>query len=255
MNTQTSFSLFDRVLMRRHIARARSQFHEHSALFDDTAAQIKERLGDVKRRFPCALDASPFPFLTPENKASFIVSLREIALDEELLPFAAESFDLIASNLGLHWVNDVPGALAQIRTALKPEGLFIASLIGEQSLYELRACLLDAELAVCGGVSPRLSPTIDLQTASTLLHRAGFGIPVADMETVTLIYADMFALMRDLRGMGQTNAHSQRRRSLTPCAVFTEAERLYRERFGNAEGHIPATFDIIYLHGWKELLT
>jgi hypothetical protein len=124
-------------------------------------------------------------------------------------------------------------------------------LIGEESLRELRSCLIDAELAVTGGISPRLSPTIDLLTASQLMQRAGFSLPVADKETVTLVYSDMFALLRELRGMGQTNAHIQRLRRPTRRAVFFEAARLYQERFADDEGNIPATFDIIYLHGWK----
>jgi SAM-dependent methyltransferase len=172
-------------------------------------------------------------------------------MDEEFLPFAPESFDLIVSNLGLHWVNDVPGALTQIRAALKPGGMFIASLVGEQSLHELRGCLVDAELAVMGGISPRLSPTIDLHGASALMQRAGFALPVADKESITLRYMNMFALMRDLRGMGQTNTHAGRVRQATRRGIFFEAARLYQDRFGDMQGHIPATFDIIYLHGWR----
>ena len=244
MTATASPVLFDRALVRQHLARAEKDFAKHSVLFDDSAAQIEERLSEVKREFACALDLSPFPFL---GKA---VLAAQDSLDEEALPFPPESFDLIVSNLGLHWVNDVPGALAQIRAALKPEGLFIASLIGGQSLYELRTCLIEAELSVTGGISPRLSPTIDLQTASQLMQRARFTLPVVDKETVTLLYSDMFALMRDLRGMGQTNAHTQRLRHPTRKAVFFEAARLYQERFGDSKGHIPATFDIIYLHGW-----
>jgi len=247
MNTTSSPIIFDRALVRQHIVRATPNFTKHSALFDDTAVQLQERIADVKRTFDTVCDLSPFPFLSHLKT----VSNASQALDEELLPFAPQSFDLIASNLGLHWVNDVPGALAQIRTSLKPDGMFIAALIGEQSLYELRTCLLDAELTIMGGGSPRLSPTIDLLTASHLMQRAGFTLPVADKESVTLLYRDIFALMHDLRGMGQTNAHIQRLRHPTRRAVFLEAARLYQERFADAQGHILATFDIIYLHGWK----
>ena len=254
--------IFDGALVRQHIARAKKNFAQHSALFDDCAEQIKERLSEVKREFPQTLDLSPFPFLgkpaapsEPSDSLPLEGRVREGGAQHETPsgtspPIPPQSLNLIVSNLVLHWVNDVPGALTQIRTALKPEGLFIASLIGGQSLQELRACLLEAELAITGGVSPRLSPMIDLQTASQLMQRAGFKLPVADKETVTLIYPDMFALMRDLRGMGQTNAHTQRLRHPTRRAVFFEAAKLYYERFGNAHGHIPATFEIIYLHGW-----
>ena len=243
--SESSF-LFDSTVVRQHRARAEKDFAKHRFLFDDCAAQLQERLSEVKRDFLQVLDLSPFSFWG--QRASIA---GDAFLDEKALPFATESFDLVVSNLGLHWVNDVPGALAQIRAVLKSEGLFIGSLIGGQSLCELRACFLDAELAVTGGVSPRTSPMIDLQTASQLMQRAGFKLPVADKETVTLLYSDMFALMRDLRGMGQTNAHSQRLRHPTRRAVFFEAARLYHERFADVDGHIPATFEILYLHGWE----
>lgn len=240
--------VFDRVAVHRHLARAAKGFVAHSALFDDTGAQIEERVGEVKRVFETRLEVSPFPApLRQEGDAAVSVA----SLEAEILPFGERSFDLVTSNLDLHWVNDVPGVLAQIRAILKPEGLFIGALIGEHSLHELRECLLEAEIAVSGGASPRLSPTIDLQMASGLMQRAGFTLPVADKETVTLLYRDMFGLMRELRGMGQANAHSERLRRGTRRAVFFEAARLYRERYGDAEGRIPATFDIIYLHGWR----
>jgi NADH dehydrogenase [ubiquinone] 1 alpha subcomplex assembly factor 5 len=239
--------IFDRSTVRRHWARARKGIAAHDALLRDTGEQLKERLSEVKRDFARSLDLSPFRFLEGPN----VVGICDVAFDEEFLPFASESFDLIASNLALHWVNDVPGALAQIRGALKPGGMFIAALFGEHTLHELRECLFDAELAVSGGISPRLSPTIDLLSASALMQRAGFSLPVADKDSVTLIYSDAFALMRDLRGMGQTNAHQERLRRPTRRLVFMEAARLYQERFADAEGHIAATFDVIHLHGWK----
>ncbi len=234
--------MFDTELVRRHIARATPNFAAHRALFDESGHEIIERIADVKKTFAMRLDLSPFPFLPSSMHAP---------LYDDRLQAEPDSFDLITSNLALHWVNDVPGVLMQIRAALKPDGMFIASLIGDQSLSELRACLTDAEIAVTGGISPRLSPTIDLQTVSALMQRAGFALPVADKETITILYPDMFALMRDLRGMGQTNAHSQRLRHPTKRAVFSEAARLYQTRFGDENGHIPARFDIIYLHGWQ----
>ena len=243
--------VFDRGLVRRHIARAKSLFQKHSALFDDTATQLGERLGEIKHPFRCALDISPFPFLEKRKENDFTVTIPHLAVNEETLPFAPQSFDLIVSNLGLHWANDLPGALLQCRVTLKPGGLFLAAIIGGQSLRELRQCLLDTEISTSNGASPRLSPMIDLQTAANLMLRAEFLLPVADIETITLLYPDMFALMRDLRGMGQTNAHVERLRHLTRRSFFSKAEELYKDRFANAEGLIPATFDIIYLHGWK----
>ncbi len=240
---------FDRPLKRRQYARAAKDIARHDALFEDTAAELIARLNEVKRAFSTVLDLSPFPFFkAPET---WIVSSKEVAFDEERLPFAKESFDLAVSNLGLHWINDLPGTLTQIHAALKSGGLFLASLIGEQSLHELRACLMEAEIDVTGGVSPRLSPMLTLQDAGALLHRAGFRLPVVDVDSVTLIYKDMNALMQGLRRMGQTNAHTQRLRIPTRRSIFERASALYRERFGDEKGHIPATFDRIYLHGWK----
>jgi SAM-dependent methyltransferase len=241
--------VFDRNLVRRHIARAQPHFANTSALFDDTAAQIMERLGEIMHPFFNALDLSPFPFLARCRENDVVVLTPEPRPDEEALDFAPQSFDLIVSNLGLHWVNDLPGVLARCRDILKPEGLFLASLIGGRSLCELRECLAEAEIAVMGKASPRFSPMIDLRTAGGLMHRANFHLPVADIETVTLLYEDMFALMRDLRGMGQTNAHKDRLRRPTRRSVFFKAAELYRKRFCNADGLIPATFEMIYLHG------
>ncbi len=249
MTVSSSFPVFDRAAVLCHFARA--DFGRHCALFDDAAAQLGERIGEIARPFALALDLSPFPFLAKREGNAFDVETPSTTPDEEALPYAPESFDLVVSNLGLHWVNDLPGALAQCRTVLRPEGVFLASMIGGNSLFELRECLMEAELAVMNGASPRLSPTVDLRTAGNLLRRAGFSLPVADIETVTLMYTDLFALMRDLRGMGQTNARSDRLRTPTRRAVFETAADLYKKRFGTPEGSIPATFDIVYLHGWK----
>jgi SAM-dependent methyltransferase len=243
-------SLFDRALVSRHIARAKPRFADHRALFDDIAEQLSDRIKDVRTPFHRALDLSPFPFLADGAERSFSVETLTDPTDDERLPFDKESFDLIVSNLDLHWANDLPGVLMQCRALLQPGGMFLGSLIGGDSLPELRACLMEAELDVMGGASPRFSPTVDIRTAGDLLRRAGFSLPVADTETVTLLYSDIFALMRDLRGMGQTNAHAERLRVPTPRAVFFKADELYRSRYRDAEGYIPATFEIIYLHGW-----
>jgi SAM-dependent methyltransferase len=176
---------------------------------------------------------------------------KKVVADEELLPFVAKSFDLIVSNAVLHWVNDLPGTLMQIRHILKQDGLFLAAMLGGRTLQELRHCLMDAELAVTGGISPRLSPTISLQDASGLLQRAGFQLPVADSETITLTYPDAFALMRDLRDLGEGNAHLQRLRHPTRRAVFQKTAQLYGERYPTKEGGIFATFEVIFLHGWS----
>ncbi len=174
-----------------------------------------------------------------------------VVTDEELLPFQDASFDLVVSNLSLHWVNDLPGCLAQIKRVLKPDGLFLATLLGGETLYELRTCMLEAELLLTNGISPRLSPSIDMQTASALLQRAGFNLPVTDHEIFTFTYSSLASLMRDLRGMGESNAHGERSRTPLRREVFTLTEQLYQERFANADGRLPATFDVIFMHGWN----
>ncbi|MGE3622296.1 MAG: methyltransferase domain-containing protein [Bdellovibrionales bacterium] len=255
--------VFDRSLLRTRRHRAADGFSAHSALFDEIAEQIVERLGDIKQTFHTALDLGAhrgalaaklsergIPFVVAADISEKMLRRKPaVAADEEILPFAPASFDLVVSNLSLHWTNDLPGALLQIRNVLRPGGLFLAALIGGNSLYELRTSLMEAELSITGGVSPRLSPTIDLPAGSALLQRAGFAMPVTDEEAVTLTYPDIFALMRDLRGMGETNTHAQRLRRPPPRRLFAEAGRLYRARFAGSDGRIPATFEIVFLHG------
>ena len=227
MSDSSQILVFDRALRR-------ARGGVRGVLAEEGAALLRERVGDVRRAF-----ARRFDFGDQDA-------------DEEAFPFAPESFDLIVSNMRLHWVNDLPRVLAHLREALRPEGLFLAALLGGATLQELRTCLMDAELAVTGGVSPRVSPTLDLGTASALLQQAGFQLPVADQETITLVYPDMFALMRDVRSMGEANAHTQRLKHFTRRAVFTEAARLYQDRFPAEGGGIRARFDLVFLHGWRD---
>ncbi|HST90853.1 MAG TPA: methyltransferase domain-containing protein [Brevundimonas sp.] len=160
-----------------------------------------------------------------------------------------QSQDLIVSLLSLHWANDLPGALAQIRRALKPDGLFIGTLLGAGTLKEMRAVLTEAELEARGGAQARVSPFADGFDGAALLQRAGFALPVADVDRLTVRYADMFALIRDLRAMGETNALAGPLRPLTHTIAVRAAE-LYSERFGDAGGRLPATFEIVHLAGW-----
>lgn len=265
MTNPGQIKLFDRTLLRAHRDRAAADFSAHNALFDETACQMVERLSDIKQEFQSVLDLGAhdgslaqhfakrgIPLVVAadisEKMLAKASSLR-VVTDEEFLPFAPGSFDLIISNLSLHWINDLPGALAQIKNTLKPGGLFLATFIGGGSLSELRTCLMEAELSVTGGASPRLAPTIDTQSASGLLQRAGFALPVTDQEKVTLAYTDIYGLMRDLRGMGESNAHFERLRHPTRRRLFSEADRLYRERFADAHGALQASFEIVFLHG------
>ena len=170
--------------------------------------------------------------------------------DVEHLPLAANSCDLVTSALSLQAANDLPGALIQIRRVLKPDGLFLASLAGGRTLHELRAVLTEAESLVTGGASPRIYPFADVRDMGALLQRAGFALPVADSQQITVRYANMFALIADLRAMGATNALIARSRLPARRTLFVEAQRLYAERFGDADGRLRATFEIVSVSGW-----
>lgn len=255
---------FDRRAVRRHRERAAPGFDAHAFLFREVGDRLLDRLEDVRRTFPLALDLGAHDGWMAREAAGrggieTMVSADlspgfarqapapRLAADEELLPFGDASFDLALSNLSLHWVNDLPGALIQIRRALKPDGLFLASLFGGETLTELRAVLLEAELAERGGAAPRVSPTADVRDAGMLLQRAGFALPVIDTDRLTVTYPDALALMRDLRGMGETNALAERSRAPTPRAVFARAAALYAERH---PGRIEAQFDVLFLSAW-----
>ena len=263
---QSAIGLFDRRAWRAHRERA-----ARAGAVDFLHAEIAERLIDrldlVEREFPVALDLGArdgtlartlaarrgsVRVVMAEPAPAFLVRAPgpRVAADPELVPFGVGSFDLIASVLALHWAADLPGALAQLRRALKPDGLLLAGMLGGQTLIELRTALFEAELAEEGGVSPRVSPAIELGDAAALLQRASFALPVADSETLTVSYPDMLGLMRDLRGMGETNALAARRRGGWRRATLARAGALYAERFGDAEGRIPATFEILFLCGW-----
>jgi SAM-dependent methyltransferase len=230
------------------------------------AERLIDRLDLVNREFPATLElGSRDGFLTrllaARNGCVRIVAAEPslglgaataapwVCADPELVPFRDASFDLVASSLVLHWCADLPGALAQLRRTLKPDGLLLAAMLGGSTLVELRTALFEAELAEEGGVSPRVSPTTELGDAAALLQRAGFAMPVADSETITVTYPDLPALMRDLRGMGETNALAARRRFLSR-ATLARAGAIYAERFGDADGRIPATFEVLFLTGW-----
>jgi SAM-dependent methyltransferase len=253
---------FDRRTVRAHRARASAT---HDFLIREIADRLADRLDDVTRKFTVALDLGCHagelaaklgrraPTLVQADACEALVrrasGLRVVA-DEEVQPFAEGAFDLVVSSLSLHWTNDLPGALVQARRALKPDGLFLAAMLGGETLRELRQCLIEAEAMVAGGASPRVSPMVDLRDAAGLLQRAGFALPVADLDELTLTYADPFALMRELRGLGETNALRLRTKGFTRRAVLLEAARLTVDRFGSDDGRIPATFQVVWLVGW-----
>ena len=258
--------IFDRRLLRERRGRAARALHTHDFLLTEIAERLADRLSDIARRFPMALDLGARDGILGrtlqgrggietliQSDAAMTDARRSnlgLVADEELLPFKEHCFDAILSNLALHWVNDLPGALAQIRSSLKPDGLFLASLFGTGTLHELRTALMEAELAETGGASPRVSPFADLRDAAGLLQRAGFALPVADADTVTVTYGDFFALLRDLRGMGETNILIDRLKQPTRRTVFARAAAIYQERFAGADGRLPATFQVLFLTGW-----
>lgn len=262
-------TLFDRSVLQQRRARAATHFAEYRFLFDAVEAALCDRLADVKRQFPLVVnlgahDGGLTPQLRGLNGIEHVVQLELSSVlarsasahgpvavaDAEYLPLAPASCDLIVSALDLHWVNDLPGALLQIRQSLKPDGLFLAALMGGETLTELRNCLMEAELSVTGGVSPRLSPFADVRDLGSLLQRAGFALPVVDRDRITVTYADPLKLLYDLRGMAATNITHARSKKPLRRTVLLEALRLYREKFAETDGRVPATFEVIYLSGW-----
>jgi NADH dehydrogenase [ubiquinone] 1 alpha subcomplex assembly factor 5 len=237
-------------------------------LHAEVASRLIERLEDVGGRFRTALDVGARSgalsralarragmewVVAADPSLEFLARCAgdRVAADPELVPFREASFDLAVSSLALHWVGDLPGALVQFRRTLKPGGLFLAAMLGGRTLVELRAALFEAELAEEGGVSPRVSPAADLADVAALLLRTGYAMPVADAEAITVTYADALALMRDIRGMGETNALSARRRTSLRRSTLARSVALYTERFGLPDGRIPATFEILFLTGWQ----
>ena len=259
--------LFDRRAWRLHRERA-ARGASVDFLHAEIAERVVDRLDDVGRQFRAVLDLGAHSgalsralatrpgverVVAADPAAGFLrpSAALPVVADPELLPFRAASFDLAVSALALHWVADLPGALIQLRRIVKPDGLFLAALLGGATLGELRTAFIEAELAEEGGASPRVSPTASLADAAALLQRAGFAMPVADADTIAVTYPDLLALMRDLRAMGETNALSARRHSPLRRGTLARAVAIYGERFGLPDGRIPATFEILFLTGWS----
>ena len=247
--------IFDRSAVQRHQARARRIAGDAGFLFTEAADRLWDRLADIKRPFTRALDlGSRDPLIATQLRAAGVETVvagdaGAIALDIEILPFAPGSFDLISS-LALHWVNDLPGALLQLRHILKPDGLLLANMFAGETLDELRIALLEAESEVENGASPRVSPFADPSDLAGLLQRAGFALPVVDSDRIAVDYPDALKLMHDLRAMGETNASLHRHRHFTRRATLLRAAAIYRARFGNDAGRIPASFELATLTAW-----
>ncbi len=256
----TEIHIFDRHAVRLHRERAARGVEGVAEILRDAADRLLDRLDDTTHRFTQALEIGGRGVVAPMLRArgigcvSMDLSPRMAALnggtclvaDEEALPFAPESFDLVVASLSLHWINDLPGALVQLRRVLRPDGLFLASLPALGTLGNFHTALAAAEAALCGGASPRVSPFADLRDCASLLQRAGFALPVADSEDIVLLYADPLGLLRDLRAAGETNALVQRprgvpHRSLLPAALAGLPER---------EGRAEILLRIAFMTGW-----
>jgi SAM-dependent methyltransferase len=259
--------IFDRRLLARRRNRAADRIAGHDFLLARVADDLVERLAAVNRSFHNAVNLGAHhgllgrrlrrmpgvELVTDVEAADRLLAQCDgprLQADEEALPFAAQSLDLVVSGLVLQFVNDLPGTLIQIRRALRPDGLMLAALLGGSTLAELRTAFLVAEEETEGGASPRVAPFADVRDLGNLLQRAGFALPVADSDTVTVTYRDPLALMLELRAMGASNALTERSRRPLRRATLARAVEVYRERFGLPDGRVPATFEIVTLTGW-----
>jgi SAM-dependent methyltransferase len=243
--------LFDRALLKQRQDRARKS-GPVSFLFDRVAEDFGDRLQAVMRNFADVADVATSGELLRGPIADRFKSVTrvDLAAGSENLALAPESLDLAISALAFQFVNDLPGVLAQIRRALRPDGLLLAAMIGGDTLTELRQSFAAAEAECEGGVSPRVAPFADLRDIGGLLQRAGFALPVTDVDRVVVRYANAFALMADLRRMGATNVLTERRRTPTRRATMLRMAEIYAGRFADPDGRIRATFDVIWLSGW-----
>lgn len=235
-------NLFDPKAYTLHQKRAQIGFSHHRFLFDHISHELASRLQDMKKSFQKALNLSPHPLPYPSHHHPMF---------DHPLPFKADSFDLILSCLQGHWINDLPGYLRNIYACLEGEGLFLGALWGGKTLHELRESLIQAELALTGGAAPRISPMIHPHDAPTLLGQAGFFMPVVDTDVITVTYPSLISLMKDLRGMGETNKLYDRPKTFTSRKLFEKTEEIYYKTFPQPDHKISATFEVIFLTGWK----
>ncbi|GAA6026164.1 hypothetical protein JCM8202_005316 [Rhodotorula sphaerocarpa] len=277
-SSASPFSVFDRTLkvaQRDRAARNKDRSRLTDYVKDDVAETMVDRLLDIKRRYPLVLDVGSGPgylakHVDPDITQKMIlvdssrgmlhrdedveteVPLERIHLDEEALSshFEENTHECIMSCLALHWVNDLPGTLIQIRRTLKPDGVFIGSMFGGDTLFELRTALQLAENEREGGISPRVSPMTDSQSVTSLLNRAGFALSTVDVDEIQIAYPSIYELIDDLKWMGEGNAVVNRRRTLSPETLYAAGE-IYRELHGLEDGSIPATFQIMHMIGWK----
>lgn len=257
----------DRAAYLRRRARSAGTIAQADFLLRRASTDIAERLDATLRTFPRCLNLSgrggivskalsEVPnveyVITADTAASLLGEPSGLAVicDPEWLPFGNEKLDLVVSVLDLHWVNDLPGTLMQIRRALRPDGLFIGAMIGGDSLTEMRQAFLQADVEMTGGASPRVSPFTDVRDLGALLQRAGFALPVVDTDHMTVRYGSLFDVMADLRKMGGTNALNERSRKPLRRSTLLRAAEIYGDRFSDEDGRVRATVDILHFSGW-----
>jgi SAM-dependent methyltransferase len=260
--------LFDRKRLRKRRARIAADFAQHNFLHQEAAAGLLESLSFIARPFPTiielgagtgqlAKELAARPGTTQYIQCDLAAELlmpasgARVVVDEEWLPFADQSADTIVSVLGLHWINDLPGTLAQIYRILKPDGLFLAVLPGGETLHELRASFAAVETERHGGVTPRVAPFIDVRDGGALLQRAGFALPVADSERLTITYPHVFSLIKDLRGTAENNIMINQSSRFISREFFAALSAYYMAHYGKNDGEIAATVEFVTLTGWK----
>jgi SAM-dependent methyltransferase len=268
-DTSTPPRLFDRALLQLRRNRSAGNIHDYHFLAKRCFDDICDRVESVTRDFDRTLILGGGPGLTSMMSERHVVSKLDwiaqsdlspavatrltaspLCLDEERLPIADESIDLVLAPLSLHWTNDLPGALVQINRALKPDGFFAAALFGGSTLTELRQSIMAAETELTEGVNARVSPFAGPVDMAQLLQRAGFTLPVSDVDRITVRYDNLFALMADIRGMGETSVLAGRPRKPATRGLFIRAAEIYAERFSDPDGRIRATFEIVHAAGW-----
>jgi len=258
--------VFDRPLVRANRARARKSWGKYGFLHNHVAEELSDRLLAVRRSFKTSVElgarTGAFAATEAGQKLERLIGIDLVPpyestkhsgyliADEERLPLADASINLLIAPLCLHVVNDLPGTLRQIRNALKPDGLFVGTLFGGETLTALRAALMEAEIETTGGAAPHIAPAVDIRDAGWLLLRSGYALPVSDADTLTVNYDSAFDLMNDLRGMGEGNTLTDRHRGFARRETFLRAAEIYQDRHAGHDGRIEAKFEILYLMGW-----
>lgn len=258
--------------LQKNRAALRANSGEYDYLKDEVARRIVDRLSDVSRHFPLVLDLGCGKghiarALSKTSVSSLVqcdlseemvkrsfthpdIPTKKLAVDEEFLPFAENTFDAVLSSLSLHWVNDLPGVFKQVKKCLKDDGMFLLGLFGGETLFELRSSLQLAELEVEGGFGPHVSPFTEMSDIGNIASQAGFNLITVDFDEIIVNYPSIYELMEDLRGMGENNASWSRKHTLRRRTTEA-ASRIYQEMYGDDDGNIPATFQVLFLIGWK----